>query len=735
MGKQWRIALVAALAIALIAGSLVAAHLLQQTGENVLEQLAEAMARQPDAATAAKIVDAAVAADDANVLFQALAEHLAGHLGIRGVEEEYLRGFNAYLEMTLDLRAIELADPLFHHNPAANVKTPLAQAYLVHASRDWRTALEVGGQMLERGWLTEEGLGMYCQAHFGFIVNLPFPGASELEADVLNLLARGYAWLEQEQSYRADRSLLGTWLTLAGGGDADYSQLAGQLDLLSREEYNSELALTVYWQTRVMALLIPLEPGWQHPLGWNVAEELIPLYQRLTSQWQKQVSQMLLELHQTVDQALLLYDMGITDLEQALRLRDTMLTGLGLSSEVALGTLPSPDKPETAQMDIPATLWQPRGREAAAALADMAKRWPESEALQPAGSLASLVKGQESSGLTRSRQTVLFFDLTYYRERPGLGRPAVASPGAPALAIPDSRGGITLFNIETWRETRVSGEMAAWSPAGDQLAVVSNREGKYRILILNADGTPKADFIIGRDYQQFDWLLWYTPDLLVIERATGSNEVEQTVISVSGRSLTERRPGQLMTRIAGSQFLTDGKLLYNLNGETLGTGLNIYPDASHGATVIEIPQLDAQIYYSNNRLIYRDSDGWEKDVHIGDNVEQWLAGESNRWAVLYQGKIYIGGFRHVLEFDAASGNSRFILPPWQPESEAAVASPYPFYFWTAEEITLPLVALKPDEGILTGHVFKLGQRHVLAIHPLYSGQTTENIPLIITEFR
>lgn len=733
MGKYWRLVLAAALALALVAGSLVIAHLHQQTEEDPLERLAAAMARQPDAAKAAEIVDTALAAGEIDILYSALNDILSPHLDTRGVTEEYMRGFKAYIETALDLRALELADPLAHLNQPPDILSPLTESYLRHAPQDWVLALEVGAQMMARNWLSGEGLNMYCQAHFGYILQSPFPGANGGNLDI-NLLARGHAQLEKTQSFRADWNLLGLWLSIAGGGAPDYEQVEAQLDLLGQEEYSSEQALDVYWQAKAMALLIPLEPGWQHPLDWDVIEELVSVFPRLSPQWQEQVSRMLLALHTTAEQALYLYGISEYTLEEACQLQDTMLTALGFADISELGALPTEDDQNTRQLDIPAALWQPQGRQIASVLASMAESWPGNEELKLTGSLASLVEGQQSSSLVRSRQVLYYFDMAYYQQRPGGQnvQPALLSPGIPAVAIPDSRGGITLFDLERWKETRVSGEMAAWSPAGDQLAVVSNKEGKFRIRVLARDGTVTADFTIGREYQQFDWLLWYTPDLLAIEIKSRPGVVEQTVVSISGRSLTERKPGRPMQRIPGSDFLADGNNLFSLSGAMLGTALDIDPEDRDNT--IAIPQLEARIYCSDDRLIYRDKAGWEKNIFTGDKLEQWLADKSS-WAVLYQKKIYIGGLDAVAEFDTASGNVRFLHPSWQPESEAKVASPHPFHFWVAEDTTLPLVALEPEGASLAGGVFCFSQRYVLAVYPVHPAGNEDNLPLIITEFR
>lgn len=735
MSKYWRVAMITALGLVIVAGVLAVAYLHLDTTFSPVQRLASQMSRNPDADTAAALVDLALEEEENELLYQVLMEHVAPHLQVRGVTEQYLRGFKAYLERDLDLRALELAEPLAHISPPPDLPSILSGAFISHAHRDWRQALETGLVMTERGWMTSEAMTLFSRAHFALIVELPLPDANNPSAQDLQLLASGLDRLEQTAGFRADVTLLTLWMVLANQENINYHQIAEQVDVLSREELASEEALTVFWQTRALALLLPLEPGWEHPLGWDVTSHTEVFFTHLTEQWQQQVSQILTEYHADARQALFVYQLGRYDQQTAEELAKTMLAALGVASGSELGLLPDEQNTATSQMDVAPVLWEPLGQQLAEALEDIASRWPENTALQPGGSLVEMLKEQQTPALIRNRQQLLFFDTLYYQQRPGRQtQPAVMSPGLPALAIPDSRGGITLVDLRNWNFIRLSGEMATWSPDGSRIAVVSNQEGFFRIRIFNIGGAIQSDFVIGREYHSFDWFVWPTPDLLLIERSTAGS-VEQIVISVSSRSLTERRPGRGMTRILGSDFLSDGINMFTLSGEQIGNTLTIQPDASAQQPVITIPQLDAAVYRRDNSLIFKDQVGWEKQIYSGEDIDAWLAAEEGSMAVLYQGKLYLVGLSETVAFDVSSGEVSVLRPDWLLPVEQNIAELFPLHFWSVNNTVFPLVAQCPDNMEFAYTAIDSRDGYVLVLFPKPGQEYEGNIPLLITEFR
>ncbi len=735
MRKYWRIVMIVALGLVLVAAVLVAAHLHLDIPTSPVQRLASQMDRNPNVDTASELVDLALEQEDDDLLYQVLLEHLSPHLQVRGVPEQYLRGLKAYLATNMDKRALEMAEPLAHISPAPDLSAILSSAYVQHAPDDWRQAVETGKLMAERGWANSEAMSQLFRAHFGLISQLPLPGANGPADNDLQLLAQGLNQLEQTAGTGPETGLLALWLTMANQEETDYSLLAEQLDILGREELGSEEALVVFWQTRALALLMPLEQGWQHPLEWDVPTQTDKFFPHLTEQWQNQASDMLLDLHSDAEQALYVYKLNSYDEEAAQVMAATMLETLGIARAVETGKLPDQQNTSTSQLDISPVLWEPLGQKLVAALEDMSSQWPGNTDLQIGSSLADMAKEQDSTALVNNRQNLFFFDMRYYQPRPGQQtQPGVMSPGAPALAIPDSRGGITLADLRNWNFIRLSGEMAAWSPDGETVAIVSNQDGFFRIRTFNLGGAVQSDFVIGREYHSFDWFLWLTPDLMVIERSTAGS-VEQTVISLSSRSLTERRPGRGMVRIPGSDFLNDGINMFSLSGEQVGNTLSINSDASDQQPIIDIAQLDAAVHRRDNTLIFRDKDGWEKQIYSGDDIDSWLMAEEGSMAVLHRDTLYLVGLSDTIAFDFNSGQVSVLRPQWQLPVEQTVTEPFPLHFWSLEHAVFPLVAQCPEDMEFFYTAIEARDGYVLVIFPEPGQEYEGNIPLLITDFR
>lgn len=270
--KYWRVLAVVVLATAIVAYMFFSASdkaMDPRGSERSIALYSRDVTSKPSAATARKLVDCVISTDQPALVFAALQETMSDQLGVPGVSEEFIRGFEWYLAKEPDLdNILWLAKAIRGNSAAATLNEELARYYLTLGGED---AVRAGNELFTFWPLSQEARERYLTSLSGLWSNLPLPlspGSFKGAALIGNPLT-----LVAVPEFEDVSSYLRLWRWCWQEREID-PQFVEDLRRLSPEQD----PLNLFWRLWGVAALRNLQGDWQHPQGIDVAALLPDIF-------------------------------------------------------------------------------------------------------------------------------------------------------------------------------------------------------------------------------------------------------------------------------------------------------------------------------------------------------------------------------------------------------------------------------------------------------------------------
>jgi hypothetical protein len=622
--------------------------------EEAIAELKQAMAKKPSASTAEEMLDLAMESADAELIFSVLQDiHTWAH--VQGVAELFIRGSKDYIAReSLGEAVFWLEEEVLKLDPQADLNEAMAGAYV--NTPHWEAA-KYAERVFARWELTEQAREKFMTvllASAAWKASLPVEGRTP---PVLPVFPERLA---RREEYSATALYVELWKA-CWEQKLDGDKLAA---LESLDAENDPLGL--YWQLWAAFLVQGLEPGWQNPLGLDVAARAPQVLAKLNSEMKDEVLGLLYDKrdsnsapHSRVILEVLA-QVGKRQWED--RLAD-LVSALGARPDVDLVYLVAPAL-DISQADL--NLLE--------RLDSIYHVFGDFLAVKDIVIPKSKLKLKES----------LHFDTFWGMD---------ISPLAPAALI-DGEDGQCLLNFATGKLTKYPGGWGSWSPRGDRFALLKAGNPASELIIYSPEGAELEKHVLpvalegkhGDEVVFAPRATWESPTELAISLCVLRGTMygiwsspfyysydlsTKTLTETPWRSSATHVPGTDLFYIHRSDISDDldepreEEHLVDQAGNSAGEVLTV--QYGGGSSKVSLPG-GGELSIEDYAMFYTDSQGKKTKL-----LDQWEA-HTIGWAAMCNDKVYAevslstpqtkgGGFEARIVLDPAGAKADVLRDP------------------------------------------------------------------------